>query len=100
MVKHVVNQKKMVLKITQMNSVVKSNLQNPVDEKSINSQNSIKLYKLCYVFSVNFLPSTMWQPLTTINHPWKFCNYIMITLWLLEASSFHVNGFKVCFMQK
>jgi hypothetical protein len=69
MVKHVVNQKKMVLKITQMNSVVKSNLQNPVDEKSINSQNSIKLYKLCYVFSVNFLPSTMWQPLTTINHP-------------------------------
>jgi hypothetical protein len=59
----------MVLKITQMNSVVKSNLQNPVDEKSINSQNSIKLYKLCYVFSVNFLPSTMWQPLTTINHP-------------------------------
>jgi len=61
MVEHVVNQKKLVLKITQKNSVIKSNLQNSVDEKSVNSQNSIKLYKFGYVFSINFLPSTMWQ---------------------------------------
>jgi hypothetical protein len=62
MVEHVVNQKKkFVLKITQKNSVIKSNLQNPIDKKLVNSQNSIKLYNFGYVFLVNFLPSTMWK---------------------------------------
>jgi hypothetical protein len=61
MVENVVNQKILVLKITQKNSLIKSDLQNLVDEKSINSQNSVKLYKFGYVFLVNFLPSTMWQ---------------------------------------
>jgi len=61
MVEHVVNKKKLVLKITQKNSIIKSNLQNSIDEKSVNSQNSIKLYEFGYVFLVNSLPSTMWQ---------------------------------------
>jgi len=61
MVEHVINPKKLVKKITQNNSIIKFDLKNLVDEKSINFQNSVKLYKFSYVFSVNFLSSTMWQ---------------------------------------
>jgi hypothetical protein len=54
MVENAINQNNLVLKITQKNSIIKSDRQNQIDEKLVNSQNLVKLYKFYYVFSIHF----------------------------------------------
>jgi hypothetical protein len=53
MVENEINQKKLVLKITFKNSIIKYGRQNLIDEKPINSQILVKLYKFYYVFLVH-----------------------------------------------
>jgi len=52
MVENEINQKHLVLKITLKNLIIKSGKQNLINEKPINSQILVKLYKFDYVFLV------------------------------------------------
>jgi hypothetical protein len=52
MVENEINQKNLVLKITLKNLIIKSGKQNLINEKPINSQILVKLYKFDYVFLV------------------------------------------------